>query len=164
MRRLKDWLGEEACGLEMWGLIFACGFGCFLYSTLPLIAQVMFAGGRWPNVYAHGWMMFVMLPVGAVVEEFVFRFLPIAILALFTPSVNAFLLTTALAAAAFGVMHGGFASLLMQGTGGLLLGVLFLKCGGLHGRKIKAWLAASTAHALINFFKFALFVLASLAA
>lgn len=53
-------------------------------------------------------------------------------------------------AVAFGFAHGGIINIAAQGVGGILLGVVFLKCGGMQQKFFKALLASTSYHALYN--------------
>lgn len=52
----------------------------------------------------------------------------------------------------FGYVHGGAVFIFMQGLGGLVYGVLYLKCGGLHGAVAKPLITTSLSHGSFNGF------------
>ena len=84
-----------------------------------------------------------------VAEEVVFRFVPIALANRYFP---AHLWLTILAASLlFGAGHGiSLRRTIIIGAWGLLSSILFLKCGGLEGHYLKAFLAVAVGHILFN--------------
>ena len=50
----------------------------------------------------------------------------------------------------FGFLHGGIPNIFIQGVGGFMYSVLFLKCGGLQGNYTKAIATSTAVHFLFN--------------
>ena len=53
---------------------------------------------------------------------------------------------------AFGLVHGSFKNIFVQGIGGLVYSIIFLKCGGFQRRFFKAIASSTLAHAAFNMF------------
>ena len=81
------------------------------------------------------WLV-VFLAYAAFAEELMFRFLPLviifSIIKRVLPNVNIFsrLLLIVASSFLFGISHGGLDHLLVQGVAGVVLCIVFLKCGG----------------------------------
>ncbi len=92
------------------------------------------------------------LGVSPLFEELIFRlgflFVPIQI---FSNSAPLPIFTAVVwSSVIFGYMHGGFKKVPLQGVSGLILSVVFLKCGGWNGDFFIATCVSVTAHSLIN--------------
>ncbi|MDB5194001.1 MAG: phosphatase family protein [Parcubacteria group bacterium] len=70
----------------------------------------------------------------ATLEEFKYRLLPIGILVGFHASPRVLMTGIIVSSMWFGLIHGKPSHLLIQGIGGLLYSIVFLKCGGVEGR------------------------------
>lgn len=93
---------------------------------------------------------FAVLLRDAIGEEVLFRLLPIALVRQATPS-RAWLLFTVFASSIlFGYVHGSLSNILVQGTIGFAFAFVFLKCGGMNGRYLKALFWTSATHAMVN--------------
>ncbi len=82
-------------------------------------------------------------------EEFLFR-LPLAI-----PIAKGWKITWVLASALvlsviFGAIHGGITHIFIQGVGGFMYSILFLKCGGLQQRYRQALAVTTATHFLFD--------------
>lgn len=99
-----------------------------------------------------------VLLVLAVVEEVVFR-LPLVLAKRIFCSTTSVLACAIVFSAVFGYVHAGGWSIPVQGVTGLVLSTIFLKCGGLHGRAIKALSVVTFSHFLFNVSFFQLEVL-----
>jgi len=79
-----------------------------------------------------------LLAKAALIEEIVFRGIPLHLAVLFSHGRWGFITPVALVSSfVFGWGHGGWEGIFLQGFGGLLYCGLFLKCGGLRGRILR---------------------------
>lgn len=110
-----------------------------------------------------------------MVEEVLFRLIPIVAILLFMESrrINniidnqgygyhakyehtkrstflVLMLLIAIVSAYFGYLHGGYAYISMQGVGGLIYSLLFLKAGAINGSFAKSLYAVITVHLVFN--------------
>lgn len=83
----------------------------------------------------------------AVSEEIVFRLIPLK-LAWWIGRGNkvALFLTAGLSSIAFGYIHGGWKYVSVQGVGGALYSIIYLKFGGIRGKALIPLAAVSTLH------------------
>lgn len=95
---------------------------------------------------------FVLTMAAAMPEEIVCRLLPIVVFFRNKRRDTWRWVAVALCVGpAFGLAHGVIPGLYLQNGIGLLLAALYLKCGGMNGRHLKALLSSWTAHFLLNF-------------
>jgi membrane protease YdiL (CAAX protease family) len=117
------------------------------------------------NVFSPVLLLYLL--VGAISEEFKYRFIPLivvyGILKVITPKLSLALqmLIILISSFIFGVAHGGYDHLLVQGLGGIVLCIIFLKCGGngtgsvdviREDRSVlKGWIFSSGTHLTMNY-------------
>jgi len=99
-------------------------------------------------------LLFVSILIRApLFEETIFRFVPLTLVLFFTKRTTVVLSIVVVFAALFGAIHPyGVIGKAQVAIAGLVFGVVFLKCGGLNGRVIKAGLCAIAAHGMANLF------------
>lgn len=146
------WLEKEARGKYVFFYIIAClAIKCVYTYTVLLLLNLLHAVPTSPTrvpiplVWYIPFWLFAM----ALMEEIMFR-LPLVLCVELKWSVNKTLLVAAALSALFGYAHGGFRFILFQGVFGFLYSILFLKCGGLERRYVKALLVSTTIHFLWN--------------
>ena len=83
-------------------------------------------------------------------EDVLFRLLPIALIRKRTDSRLWLILTIVASSLVFGYLHDSFFNIAVQGGAGLLFSLLFLKCGGMQGRYLKALAYTSIVHTYVN--------------
>ena len=164
MKNFMDWLESEAKGfwvvsgylvvaavivvsldyvvtaaLENWGLI----------PSRPLPVPE-----NYPLRYYNVLMMISTFVWAPLKEEIIHRFIPLAVVISFVSKRPVVVLGTMVVfAGLFGAIHPyGLKGKVEVAIGGLLLGLVFLKCGGLNKRFIKATVCAIVTHGLINIF------------
>lgn len=89
-----------------------------------------------------------IIPCAAFIEEVLFR-LPLSIPWYFGQPLLSLPFAVFLSGF-FGWVHGDLSNIAVQGLGGLVMSIVFLKCGGLQGKIIKPLLASTSTHALFN--------------
>ncbi len=99
-------------------------------------------------------LMFVSLLVQApILEEMLFRFVPLTIVTFFTKKPHIVLTTVVLFATLFGAIHPyDMVGRSQVAISGIVFGAIFLKCGGLQGLVVRGWLCAVAAHSASNLF------------
>ncbi len=93
------------------------------------------------------------LLIAPVLEEMLFRVLPLAIISekvRYHGGSGWLLLGSAISSVIFGLMHGGWANVPLQGVAGFTLCLIFLKAGGRHGNYEKAGVAVFVMHSVYN--------------
>lgn len=154
MSRLLDWLSEEAKGKRLFFYIGGCAIAYLLYATV-LICVAKQLDAQIPNRSGQGtipittWYFLPWLIVSAFCEEVLFRLFPLVAADAWGKSKKIFIVV-GLASCIFGLMHGGFFFIILQGVNGVLLSLLFLKCGGLQGKYGKALATTTVSHFLVN--------------
>lgn len=86
----------------------------------------------------------------ALGEEIVFRLMPLACIVRFYKNVNAVLLVAVISSISFGMWHGGLPNILIEGIGGFIYCILWLKSGGWSGKILKPTLATFAVHIFLN--------------
>lgn len=152
INRFIEWLKIEAKGAEVWRLIFvsviAYGFTSNIAISILRIIGVQLAN-RPLNPQIIGWSLPFVIFFYAFREELMFRF-PIYFVASMV-GVNRFVLVYAfILSIGFGVAHGSWVNIFIQGFAGIYWSILYIKCGGGQGRVFKPLLASSFAHFAFN--------------
>jgi len=95
------------------------------------------------------WWFPLFLFVAALVEELLFRFPLVFYIENWG---NSWQLFTAiiLFSIIFGAVHGSVKNIFLQGVFGFIYSLIFLKCGGLQGRYVKALCMSTLAHVTTN--------------
>lgn len=164
---LRQWLSEEPHGVQVLGtVVIALGVGLAWQSVCGLIHAWLNLPGSLLDVpdefslkyyYAQGFHInteirtFVDTVIMAIPEEIGFRLLPIALfLSAKRWQLWRFVVVVLWAGPFFGVLHGRVPGLYLQSMIGLILAAVYLKCGGMHERHMKALATSSALHALLN--------------
>lgn len=92
-------------------------------------------------------VMIVSTPFVAPMEELLFR-APLSLLSRKSPRMVA--LSSLVLSGLFGYVHGGLATVPVQGVLGILLSLIYLKAGGSTGKFIRPFVVSSVAHILYN--------------
>lgn len=168
MQKLWIWLEQEATDIEeILGLIWI--FFCIdiAVSLIGIFVVEIIIGVKLPEcgVYLlkYPFYLFVLMLMGAVaIEEFIFRFIPLSIAYLLARKIwnfpFLFIVFAVVSSFFFGWAHGTIYNVLIQGVSGILICLLFLKCGGYQGRIFKALLVTSCYHFFFNFVLFLLYM------
>ena len=86
----------------------------------------------------------------AVMEEIVFRFVLLGGAIQIWGATWPVLLVMIISSIVFGLMHGGPVNVLLQGVGGLVFCVIFLKCGAFGHNFLMALMVTAIAHCISN--------------
>jgi Type II CAAX prenyl endopeptidase Rce1-like len=105
--------------------------------------------GALDTTLSDQWDGLVLIWLDAPIEELLFR-MPLVVPVLLGRE-KLLAPMTALMSIAFGLAHGSdMWHVCTQGGGGLILSLVFLRCGGLHGHPLRGWSWSSVTHALYN--------------
>lgn len=138
-----------------WGYVLTVGAGALLNLawSMGAMTALLAAGGEISPVagldFFRTWRHLAVIWPAVGIEELIFR-APLALPAAFgldrlIPPMMAAL------SILFGLAHGdSLPHVLIQGGGGLILCVVFLRCGGLHRHPIRGWSCATAAHGLYD--------------
>ncbi len=88
--------------------------------------------------------------VGPIAEELMYRFLPMWVGVEFSRSPYILLLIIIVSSVLFGYGHYGWWSLMIQGVGGIVSSIIFLKSGGYESNYLKALTTVIILHAMFN--------------
>jgi membrane protease YdiL (CAAX protease family) len=154
MRRLLECLAKELFGFKLILFIVGCITFELLYAytayTIFSLLGVDFSSREInKKIPISEWYSPIILATLAIYEEALFR-LPLAAAAMKWGKSWLIIMAAALISIFFGYLHGGFSFILIQGVGGFILSIIFLKAGGFNGKIIKPLIASSTAHLLYN--------------
>jgi membrane protease YdiL (CAAX protease family) len=100
-----------------------------------------------------GYFITVVIPV-VIIEEGAFR-APLTISAIYGWHRTTLVILVS-SSIIFGLIHGNVLNLLFQGVGGIILGLVYLKCGGMQGKYLKPMFVSTVTHICINGFIFAM--------
>lgn len=162
MSAIVRWLRVEPAGWALWKF-----FACTLISLLifawiiEVIYQALgFGTGRMdfaPLIQERVIFLFVLLPLLAAIEELIFR-LPLVIFIKCNAPLGTIALAAILLSFEFGLAHGGWIGVPVQGIAGIVLCTVFLKCGGLQKKYLKAFFSGTFVHFAYNFITISLFL------
>lgn len=91
----------------------------------------------------------IFIPLGSILEELIFR-APLSIVGKVSPGKWAPIVSAVISSVIFGYIHGGFATIFMQGVTGIILSFAYLKAGGQHGKFWKPMGVSILIHTLFN--------------
>lgn len=152
---MKRWLWSESHGFRLFAIItIAAVVNLFalILSTTALSwnkVEIPPIPNGPENLAVLPWpMILVMLYLWVYGEEIIFR-VPLGLIA---PHVQLPITLTAAVTSSvlFGYLHGGISHIAIQGISGFIYSIIFLKCGGMKGKRLKPLLASTSAHFLGN--------------
>lgn len=153
MSWLEQWLEKEAGGKQIFFYIFFFLLVTFIYNlAVVFIAyllgiHIITTPGKNIEFLMH-YFPFVLI-AAAFGEEVISR-LPLAIPIELGLSKKKIIASAVLLSVMFGIMHGGFVNIFLQGMAGFFYSILFLKCGGLKKKYTKALITTTAIHSLFN--------------
>jgi len=163
MQKLMDWLSDEAKGagkITGYILLIALIDVALVYTVKSALINWGIVPGptyvpdpESPFKY-FSWFTYTSILVQApLFEETLFRFVPLTIVLFFTKRPGVVFTFVLLLATLFGAVHPySIIGNVQVAIAGLVFGLIFLKCGGLQGRVLKAWFCSIAAHAMANLF------------
>lgn len=148
-------LEREVCG---WKAVIGFSLSASLvYLVWAIcITNFYFLTGIWQNEFVtttHTKDLFEV--IGLIIftpiwEEVVFRYMPLIIVIMLCGVSKKVLYCALIVSILFGFLHGGYAHIFVQGVVGILFSIVFLKCGGLQKKYIKAVSASTLTHFGVN--------------
>ena len=120
-----------------------------VFGLLKAFGIVLHTGVSEPRIDITVSTLPFLLIFMALIEEIMFR-LPLAVAVEARAPKATILLFAAVLSLAFGLLHGGILNIFIQGFGGFMYCVLFLKCGGYQKKYSQALAVSTTAHFLWN--------------
>lgn len=152
---LMNWLKEEVKGWDILKFIF---FSVFMIFTLGFVAERIINALDYKipyplegtNVPILSLQLLSLILIKGLLEETIWRFAPLSLGTIILGQSRLILIIAIISSIGFGIIHGNFLNIFQQGIGGLILSIMFLKCGGFQGKYVKAFLTTSTAHILFN--------------
>ncbi len=162
MQKLMTWLESEASGTKQitgYVLLAALVYVALDYTVRATLINWGIVEYEYNPNPQHPFkyfnvLAFVSILVRApILEETIFRLVPLAITIFFTRKPSTVLATTVIFATLFGAIHPyDLIGNIQVAIGGVVFGVVFLKCGGLQGRVLKAWGCSIATHSASNLF------------
>ncbi len=156
MLKIEGWLKEEVKGKWILFSIIACLFldfalNCFVILILNIF-DITISAQNESGIPILTPSFPIMLICTAYFEELIFR-APLALLVLLTAErwkLRVIFIVAVALSILFGLVHGGIPNIFLQGIGGLLWSILFLKCGGYQKKFIKPLAVTTITHFLFN--------------
>lgn len=147
------WLEREARGKWVFFYIFIFLAAKFVYAFAAFLLLQYFgvdipppSRGKVDIVWYTPFSLFISV----LFEELAFRLFPLVIAIQSEWPTWGILLVAAVMSAIFGLLHGGIPYVFVQGVFGFAYSILFLKCGGLEKKYIKALSVTVAIHFLWN--------------
>lgn len=144
MFNLTEWLKKEAKGTEVPLIIFSA------IIVITLYTNALWGVPRSPLRYHDIGSIIAIFVIISIVEETLFRLLPMYLAVRFLKTPTGIFGAAIVSSVIFGVIHSGLNGIIDQGVGGLLICLVFLKCGGFQKRYWKALAATSALHIGLN--------------
>ncbi len=151
----SNWFTEELFGFKkiFLFLIIVTGFKFITNIGTIFIMQILKIeiSPNMPNVVLmknSNFPLFLLL--SAIVEEIIFRLLPLSLSVLFWGKSYKVFVIMILSAIVFGWLHNGFEHIFIQGFSAVILGILFLKTGGFQMKFLKATFCCVIVHFSFN--------------
>jgi len=149
-----NWLTEETHGRRIYLWIF----GTLLLGYIYTFAAFAVLGRMGVTIHPQvsdlkiditSWSLPFLLFFFALIEEMMFR-LPLMIAVNADADKKIIFLFAFILSVVFGLLHGGIEHIFLQGAGGFLYCILFLKCGGYQKNYLQATAVSTAAHFLWN--------------
>jgi membrane protease YdiL (CAAX protease family) len=118
--------------------------GFFIFIEVPL------SESESEGIAIFSWSFFGFILLVSVIEEFLFRIMPLSLIMRLTKRRDVVLLTALICSALFGYVHGGLPHILLQGIGGFLYAVLFIKYSRQGSRVVEGSIVVIAVHSLFN--------------
>lgn len=149
-----DWLRKEPEGFELVKFITGSIF-LKLIIAISVSMLMMWSGVEVTKVRDGDLKIFsisfpFVLLFGAMLEEYVFRLVPLKFVLNRNIGFEELTKVVLVVSAFFGYIHGGIEHVFIQGLGGIVLSVVFLKCGGLNKNYRKAYICSTASHYSFN--------------
>ncbi len=148
-----NWLTREARGRQIVKLIFICLVVNFVlnFISLGIFAAAHISVPSRTNLDFRSLpVLYIQRAINAFSEEIKFRLFPLAIVVEIGWSIKRILIVAAASSLIFGYIHGGWPCIFLQGIGGFLYCLLFLKCGGYQKKFGQALAVTIMTHFLFN--------------
>lgn len=152
-QKLIEWLKKEVEGGQLLWFLAFCLIILLNYTMLAAIVattifKIKVSSSANPSIIRH--VFFASFALTAF-EELFFR-APLALAAkIWTANFQRVIWLAIAYSAIFALAHtGGMTTFFFQGVGGLILSVIFLKCGGSQSKFIKPFTCSTLVHAFFN--------------
>jgi membrane protease YdiL (CAAX protease family) len=157
IRRALDWCTAPVTATPREWAYYRLPFIVFLVDAVVSfsLGAVMYATGVELEETTLGisilslWFVFFLVLI-SVIEELIFRIVPLTIVMSATNRRFVYLATALATAATFGYVHGGVANIAVQGIGGFLYAVLFIKYAENGERFLAASMVVIAMHTAFN--------------
>lgn len=116
-----------------------------IFSYVDVLEEVEDSG-----VEIASWLFILTILLVSVFEELLFRILPLGLALKFYPRPGFLLGVAFVSAAIFGYVHGGMYNIFLQGTGGFLYAILFIKYAAQGQRLAEASILLIVIHTMFN--------------
>lgn len=164
MTRLLKWLSDEAHGWQMVLLMIGgvalsllyCFTAVYLMKRMG-VAPVNSSGGS--EIEIMTWYFIPTIIIFAAYEELWFRY-PLSLAVAGWGACKKIIVVAVISSVIFGFLHGKSINLIfihgsiqnifLQGVGGIIFCLLYLKCGGLAGKWLKPLIVSTLTHAAYN--------------
>lgn len=155
MAKFIAWLKDEAKWKDVFGVILAFVFLNLFWDYLAVVIMIGTIGLDVPPVVDGttlilSWNFLATLILAVFVEEVIFRVAPLTLATLLCKSPQTVLLVAGASSVIFGLVHGSWHHIFIQGVAGILFSCVFLKCGGFSKKYVKATAASVATHFLVN--------------
>jgi len=155
MKRFWQYLEDEPEELVD---IIKCLLFWFAVKLAYIYLFVYFLVGRYiAGFKMSGSDMILVYFFSVQIEELIFRVIPFFLsFIIFKRAPDIFYKTAValmlffISTIIFGILHGGLVNILVQGVGGFILGIVYLRCGGYSGKVLKPFAVASILHFIYN--------------
>lgn len=156
--RLTKWFKEEIFGLDLLLYISTTVLLVVVYETaFAILFPVLYKNisvGCSNSSYAGSIPVIVLIyiPLAALFEELLFRLIPLSLAICKSKTPEMVLFAIISSSFLFGMLHGNVFRVIIEGVVGVILSVLFLKCGAYQKKFFKATMCSTAAHYALNIF------------
>jgi len=131
-------------------IVFGIDFFLSIVSVLLLSSVDLIDEAEEIGVDILAWSFIPFLILISLFEELFFRILPLGVVMRVTNRRGIYLATALISAVVFGYIHGGVAHIFVQGLGGFIYGVLFIKYADNGRRLFTASILVVALHSMFN--------------
>ena len=157
MRTVIDWIFSTPKGAEYKMLPFLVVAWDQLYSIF--VAQLLYTRERLDVMYEEGteevihilsWNFPLELVGVAIIEELLFRIIPLIVLIRYVNNRFIIIVSVLVLSASFALIHGGWEKIFLQGVGGVVYSILFIKYSAGGTKFLQASLVVILVHIIFN--------------
>ena len=155
MGMLRRWSLKQISGWKLFGFGILITILDIIFSIVVTLVMINVFNIEPPDTVVMripmmAWYAIPLVLMIIAIEELIFRFIPLTLAVSFWGHSTKVLIIAILSSILFGLWHGSYHYVFIQGAGGFLYCIMFLKSGGFEKRFIRAGMVCLSLHTAFN--------------